>query len=1691
MTLKSDEKFNLNAFFDEIQSDYYRKISTERTIEYIQKAIENGFDINTPFPDSGNITLLHWAAITDNTTLMRWLLNNRADANALDVQGRNALHYAESPKAVDMLVYAGGDVNCPDENGQSPLSLKLSGRHEPETLNIPRFYLNGVEPELVQEYLKRGADTLSVDKNGRTLTYYMMAYPQHKEINSILSPAIQMAQKYAQVYNKVAQAYDDGKERTEIRNLITQAIENGYDINYSPYTNHNRMLIHLAAMNNDLETMDLLAQYHRYTDVRTINNESPLHLITDAKLVPFLREKGVNINTLSKGGMNPLTIAIVNNDVAMVRALIDAGADMDLADYDGKTAFDYAWEQSRLSDNADNKAVTEIWDIMQKRAEAYNSVKMGSPLYSFYNKGEFPQEKFYQYIVKAYETGKNPFLIRQTINAAIEAGYDVNYTGQSDDNMTLTHIAALNNDEETIRLLSEKGLNINQPTGTGRTVAHLISDATIISPLKEIGLNINVRDNDGNTPLLMNAEMGSLKMMTALIENGADVFAQNTDGSITYDLLLRYFETQENLNEEDVNKTVYALNDAMQQQTPESYDEFRSRYVADNTKKTGYDAAFYYYVQQSYRAGKDNALIRQDIEAALKDGYDINYQPYWVNNETLLHLAARHNDTDTIRTLAVYEKDVNRKSLTGETVAHLITNPDLIPVLKEYGVDINMRDNNGNTPLLSHISAGNDAMIMGYVRNGADVSLLDGNGKSPLNIYEAILSQAHQNGTLTAEREAVTNDALTTLAAATQAYMTEVEFNEIIRQYENGQLSGQTFPLNDDRNRIISYYIMNGYEAGKDREKMYADMEKAIRAGYNLDYEPNTDGYKLLHIAALNNDRNLIRLFDKYDTDNNKRTPAGETIAHLITDESIVSYAQIYGMDINAQDNEGVTPLMKNVLTGNTKMVERLIERGADLSLRDNAGQTVLDYAREQVELTAKDTENNTPEIQRRATDTLAVVEKGLQDIRDKELYERVVRAYQQGAGYQSVVVRNMLNEGYNPTFSTREHNRQNLLHLAVIHNDVETVRLLAGQKGMVDSWDGNGMTPLALNIENQGATEITAILLEKNARPTARNFAGVSVTELAGKKVENAIELDETQRRAAIENQQMLAVGPRKYYTQREYDAIVQRYEAGEIAQSAAVSAFVKKGYDITYAPDEKGGKTLLHYAVIHNDIDTVSILANQKGTDIPDNNGQTPLALNVSRDGNPAITRKLMQAGFNHELADNSGKSAWDYAKDNANNQTELSQNARANLYQIDTHDWTRRSLAEMERQKAIEEQQAAIAVEMAKLTPTPTSEPVIEETLSDEEATQRMIEKAQARAIQIRESERLAKEEAARRETEWLAKLTEQSNDAARRMSDEIQIDIPVLTEVQPINMMAYAPAETPTFKPEHTVVDLFGEEMDISNVTFPSSKDRKSKKSDKKSDKKDDKKSGKPTDKASSPKVETKSETGTDKPAQTQTPTAKPKTVVKPKGTLLQSEPLTGKELEEAQQHAEKRNTRIKSGSRKKALKNIRRMEELGLIPTGVGGESMADIYLYKLYQGKVLLTPKSELMMKSAATGELKEIKAGDVLSGTKKQTISKAYRDLTTKELTDEQLEMYAQLLYNVNAVINNRGNVVGESGKKRSGHLVEQPATSGLNQTLSQAQQEPEEQSDDEKSSGLKGRLGRVSSGDSKVRYGGKSRTI
>ena len=124
-----------------------------------------------------------------------------------------------------------------------------------------------------------------------------------------------------------------------------------------------------------------------------------------------------------------------------------------------------------------------------------------------------------------------------------------------------------------------------------------------------------------------------------------------------------------------------------------------------------------------------------------------------------------------------------------------------------------------------------------------------------------------------------------------------------------------------------------------------------MRANAQRDIK-NNDGYAPVQQAVNKGLYTLVRMLLDADADVNGATPEG-TLLHtalLLQDNQKMAklILQHNPADINFQNLVGTTPLMLASMSGNTAMVQRLLDMDADPNRLDEDGNKALDYSSNQ-----------------------------------------------------------------------------------------------------------------------------------------------------------------------------------------------------------------------------------------------------------------------------------------------------------------------------------------------------------------------------------------------------------------------------------------------------------------------------------------------------------------------------------------------------------------------------------------------------------------------------------------------------------------------------------------------------------------------------------------------------------------------
>lgn len=239
--------------------------------------------------------------------------------------------------------------------------------------------------------------------------------------------------------------------------------------------------------------------------------------------------------------------------------------------------------------------------------------------------------------------------------------------------------------------------------------------------------------------------------------------------------------------------------------------------------------------------------------------------------------------------------------------------------LESIGIDPNEKNNQGITPLFVIAQRHRDVAVIDYfIQKGNNVDQADEKGNTPLmnatnrSSLEIVTILANKTKNINAQNK----EGKSALTNAVQNNSAEVVAFLLSK--------GSNIKVKDNKGNTLLSYLINSYSQ---RETKKFEEKWTLLKNEGLDLtQTQADGNTPYHIAV---EKMSLPLLQK------------------VANPSI---------DINAKDNQGLTPLIKAaMLCKDTAILKFLIEQGADKSITTDFGETAYDLAQENELLSRED----------------------------------------------------------------------------------------------------------------------------------------------------------------------------------------------------------------------------------------------------------------------------------------------------------------------------------------------------------------------------------------------------------------------------------------------------------------------------------------------------------------------------------------------------------------------------------------------------------------------------------------------------------------------------------------------------------------------------------------------------------------
>lgn len=350
----------------------------------------------------------------------------------------------------------------------------------------------------------------------------------------------------------------------------------------------------------------------------------------------------------------------------------------------------------------------------------------------------------------------------------------------------------------------------------------------------------------------------------------------------------------------------------------------------------------------------DDGSVALFIEA----GMNINVLAVPSTNDrttkSALHCAASTGNLTLAKTLLNLGADVNIKDDNSNTPLfsasgavrynnkrnEIPNNLELVKLLVEKGGDVNAGGVAG-TPLIAAVQARSFEVLDYLLEKGASAKVKNKEGMTPL----MLLAYSYNN------KNKEVSEKITALIKA----------GARVNDSNNNGQTALMIAVNNRSSEMVRLLLENGADPGIEDKNgsnilSYALSDPAtLKLFLDKGANPNVtvNGEPLLHQAIYRNDATFQILLANKNTDLNIKNRNGDNILHVLARSP--NYAQKINLlvansvAINAPNNLLETPLIKAVQSHNMAAVTILIDSKANINARDAAGRTALYYANQYI----------------------------------------------------------------------------------------------------------------------------------------------------------------------------------------------------------------------------------------------------------------------------------------------------------------------------------------------------------------------------------------------------------------------------------------------------------------------------------------------------------------------------------------------------------------------------------------------------------------------------------------------------------------------------------------------------------------------------------------------------------------------
>ncbi|XP_067659947.1 ankyrin-3-like [Haliotis asinina] len=505
--------------------------------------------------------------------------------------------------------------------------------------------------------------------------------------------------------------------------------------------------------------------------------------------------------------------------------------------------------------------------------------------------------------------------------------------------------AALQGHKGVFDLLVRKGADLSLMDLLHNTILHVACEGGNLDIVKYILkqniVNINSISEYGCTPAMKAALKGHEDVFNLIVKQGADLSLVDNEG----DTILHAACKGGN-----VKIVKYVLDHGSVGINLRGKDMFTPIMIA---AYKGHKDIFHELEKKNadllFRDGDQNNILHLackggniEIIKHILTTYSMDVNDIGFQGSTPIMLAASEGRKDMFDVLLQSGADLSHVDYSRYNILHMACrggNMELVKhVLAQNIVEINSRSNDGSSPAMEAAYEGHTNVLKLLLSEGADMTFVSDEND---NILHAALNSKRMDTVkyvLTndfVDIDSRNNDGITAVMLAVQGGLAEI-FDLMVRKGANMSL------VNEDKQTILHMACEEGH----------SEIVKYILTENVVNINGRDDGGKTpVQMAAEQGYLDIVALLEGKGADMSVVDDRGENILHTLILDGQLNLA-IYLLtqknvvqNINKKSLTGRTPVMVAALWGQRDLFDILVKNGADLTLEDADGNSILHLA--------------------------------------------------------------------------------------------------------------------------------------------------------------------------------------------------------------------------------------------------------------------------------------------------------------------------------------------------------------------------------------------------------------------------------------------------------------------------------------------------------------------------------------------------------------------------------------------------------------------------------------------------------------------------------------------------------------------------------------------------------------------------